>query len=372
MPSPRTAARLTERLRPAASSTWTSATAPRSPSSTGVPERAAELRRPWSPGRPRWPWRCSSPTACRCCCPAPAGWSAAVHAGRPGLVAGRRAAHPRGDARPRRRRGGRRRRPVGLRALLRGARARCATAAAAVQPVERDGVVDRHAGHRRRRRGGGAAARRPASRCAGCPAARASATTSTPTAATGRPGGSPASSRGARRERGRDDGIAARRARRAARRRCTTGSARAMADAGRDRRAGPGRRHEVLPGLRRRPARRARASPAIGENRDQEAVGQVRRAGPPRPAHACTSSASCRATRPPRSPHYADVVQSVDRAKVVRRPGPRRAEQAGRRLEVTVQVNLDEAPGRGGVAPAEARALADLVAGVAGADPARA
>ena len=59
--------------------------------------------------------------------------------------------------------------------------------------------------------------------------------------------------------------------------------------------------------------------------------------------------------------HYADVVQSVDRAKVVRALD-RGAGQAGRRLEVTVQVNLDEAPGRGGVAPGEARALADLVA----------
>ena len=48
--------------------------------------------------------------------------------------------------------------------------------------------------------------------------------------------------------------------------------------------------------------------------------------------------------------HYADVVQSVDRAKVVRALD-RGAGQAGRRLEVTVQVNLDEAPGRGGVAP---------------------
>jgi hypothetical protein len=60
--------------------------------------------------------------------------------------------------------------------------------------------------------------------------------------------------------------------------------------------------------------------------------------------------------------HYADVVQSVDRAKVVRALG-RAALHLGRRLDVTVQVSLDEAEGRGGVAPDRARELADLVAG---------
>jgi pyridoxal phosphate enzyme (YggS family) len=59
--------------------------------------------------------------------------------------------------------------------------------------------------------------------------------------------------------------------------------------------------------------------------------------------------------------HYADVVQSVDRAKVVRALD-RAALNLGRRLDVTVQVSLDEAEGRGGVAPDRARELADLVA----------
>ena len=59
--------------------------------------------------------------------------------------------------------------------------------------------------------------------------------------------------------------------------------------------------------------------------------------------------------------HYADVVQSVDRAKVVRALD-RAALHLGRRLDVTVQVSLDEAEGRGGVAPDRARELADLVA----------
>ena len=60
--------------------------------------------------------------------------------------------------------------------------------------------------------------------------------------------------------------------------------------------------------------------------------------------------------------HYADVVQSLDRGQGGAGARPRR-QQAGRRLDVTVQVRLDEAQGRGGVAPGEARALADLVAG---------
>ena len=66
---------------------------------------------------------------------------------------------------------------------------------------------------------------------------------------------------------------------------------------------------------------------------------------------------------------YADVVQSIDRAKLVRALD-HSARQAGRPLEVTVQVNLDQAQGRGGVAPGEARQLADLVARLAVTDPA--
>jgi PLP dependent protein len=61
---------------------------------------------------------------------------------------------------------------------------------------------------------------------------------------------------------------------------------------------------------------------------------------------------------------YADVVQSVDRAKVARALD-RGASAAGRVLDVTVQVSLDPAPNRGGAAPADAPALADLVAGCA-------
>ena len=63
---------------------------------------------------------------------------------------------------------------------------------------------------------------------------------------------------------------------------------------------------------------------------------------------------------------YADVVQSVDRAKLARSLS-RGAEAAGRELEVLVQVDFDlQDPGRSGTAPADVPALADLVADLPG------
>jgi len=58
---------------------------------------------------------------------------------------------------------------------------------------------------------------------------------------------------------------------------------------------------------------------------------------------------------------YADVVQSVDRAKIVAAL-QRAADRTGRHLEILLQVALDGSGGRGGVAPEDAGALADLVA----------
>jgi uncharacterized pyridoxal phosphate-containing UPF0001 family protein len=58
---------------------------------------------------------------------------------------------------------------------------------------------------------------------------------------------------------------------------------------------------------------------------------------------------------------YADVVQSVDRPRLVRALD-RAAASHGRRLPVLVQVSLDDRPGRGGVALAELSSLADQVA----------
>ncbi|YAL84386.1 YggS family pyridoxal phosphate-dependent enzyme [Dermacoccaceae bacterium W4C1] len=63
---------------------------------------------------------------------------------------------------------------------------------------------------------------------------------------------------------------------------------------------------------------------------------------------------------------YADVVQSLDRAKVAAGLG-RAAESAGRTLEVTAQVDLagDDA-GRGGVSPQELPRLLDTIADTRG------
>lgn len=58
---------------------------------------------------------------------------------------------------------------------------------------------------------------------------------------------------------------------------------------------------------------------------------------------------------------YADVVQSVDRAKIASALN-RAALAQERTLDVLVQVDLSGAPGRGGVAPQDSRALADRVA----------
>ena len=99
---------------------------------------------------------------------------------------------------------------------------------------------------------------------------------------------------------------------------------------------------------------------AIGENRDQEAAAKCAELAH-RDRLTVHFIGQLQSNKAASVAHYADVVQSVDRAKVVRALD-RAAGQVGRRLEVTVQVNLDEAPGRGGVAPGEARALADLVA----------
>lgn len=63
---------------------------------------------------------------------------------------------------------------------------------------------------------------------------------------------------------------------------------------------------------------------------------------------------------------YADVVQSVDRAKLARSLS-RGAEAAERSLAVMLQVDFDQGdPGRAGVAPSDLLALADVVADLPG------
>ncbi len=98
----------------------------------------------------------------------------------------------------------------------------------------------------------------------------------------------------------------------------------------------------------------------IGENRDQEAAAKCAevRDRERLTVHFIGQLQSNKAGSVAR---YADVVQSLDRPKVARALA-RGAEAAGRVLDVTLQVSLDEAAGRGGVAPDGVAALADLVA----------
>ncbi|KGN38411.1 YggS family pyridoxal phosphate-dependent enzyme [Knoellia subterranea] len=97
----------------------------------------------------------------------------------------------------------------------------------------------------------------------------------------------------------------------------------------------------------------------IGENKDQEAGAKVdeltRRDS--LTVHFIGQLQSNKANHVAR---YADVVQSIDRPKIVRALDAA-AQTHDRTLDVLVQVSLDERTGRGGVAPDEANALADLV-----------
>ena len=98
----------------------------------------------------------------------------------------------------------------------------------------------------------------------------------------------------------------------------------------------------------------------IGENRDQEAAAKVELLAH-RELLTVHFIGQLQSNKAASVAHYADVVQSVDRAKVVRALD-RAAGAVGRVLDVTVQVSLEAARGRGGADPADAPALADLVA----------
>lgn len=98
----------------------------------------------------------------------------------------------------------------------------------------------------------------------------------------------------------------------------------------------------------------------IGENKDQEAsakVAELARRGD-LTVHFIGQLQSNKVAN---VASYADVVQSVDRAKVVAGLA-RAAERDGRALDILLQVALDGSGGRGGVDPDEALVLADLVA----------
>ena len=98
----------------------------------------------------------------------------------------------------------------------------------------------------------------------------------------------------------------------------------------------------------------------IGENRHQEAAEKVAalRHRDQLTVHFIGQLQSNKASAVAR---YADVVQSVDRPKLVDAL-QRGAHSAGRRLGALVQVALDHEVGRAGVEPREALSLADQVA----------
>ncbi|GAA5033088.1 YggS family pyridoxal phosphate-dependent enzyme [Terrabacter aeriphilus] len=105
----------------------------------------------------------------------------------------------------------------------------------------------------------------------------------------------------------------------------------------------------------------------FGENRDQEAgekFAEVRRVlgepgGDPLTLHFIGQLQTNKASH---VAAYADVVQSVDRVKLVRALD-RGAHQADRRLDVLLQVSLDGDTSRGGVTVEQVDDLAETVAG---------
>lgn len=98
----------------------------------------------------------------------------------------------------------------------------------------------------------------------------------------------------------------------------------------------------------------------IGENKDQEASAKVAEIVR-RDDVTVHFIGQLQSNKAAHVASYADVVQSVDRPKIVTALD-RAAERHGRRLDVLLQVALDEEGGRGGVAPDRTLELAELVA----------
>ncbi|GIL34081.1 YggS family pyridoxal phosphate-dependent enzyme [Phycicoccus sp. DTK01] len=100
----------------------------------------------------------------------------------------------------------------------------------------------------------------------------------------------------------------------------------------------------------------------IGENRDQEASAKVAELAH-RDRLTVHFIGQLQSNKAGSVARYADVVHSLDRAKIARALD-RAAEREGRVLDVLVQVGLDAAGGRGGAAPDDVRDLADVVGGL--------
>lgn len=102
--------------------------------------------------------------------------------------------------------------------------------------------------------------------------------------------------------------------------------------------------------------------PALGENRVQEAKDKVALLGHPVPWHLIGSLQTNKARDAVR---LFDWIQSVDRLELARELGSR-AQAAGRVVEALLQVNLGEEPQKGGVAPAELKAVLAAAAALPG------
>ncbi|MBI5629163.1 MAG: YggS family pyridoxal phosphate-dependent enzyme [Candidatus Rokubacteria bacterium] len=102
--------------------------------------------------------------------------------------------------------------------------------------------------------------------------------------------------------------------------------------------------------------------PALGENRVQEAKEKVATLGHPVPWHLIGSLQTNKAKDAVR---IFDCIQSVDRLELAHELD-RRAQAAGRVVDGLLQVNLGEEPQKGGLPPAEVKAVLDQVAALQG------
>jgi PLP dependent protein len=105
----------------------------------------------------------------------------------------------------------------------------------------------------------------------------------------------------------------------------------------------------------------------VGENRDQEAAPKAAACAALAPPLTWHFVGQLQTNKAPSVAGYADVVQSVDRPRLVRALGAA-ARRSRRHVRCLVQVSLDEAPGRGGAPPSEVMAVAAAVAGEEGLD----
>jgi pyridoxal phosphate enzyme (YggS family) len=102
--------------------------------------------------------------------------------------------------------------------------------------------------------------------------------------------------------------------------------------------------------------------PALGENRVQEAREKIAVLGRPRPWHLI---GHLQTNKVKDALESFDLIHSVDRVPLAEALS-RRAAEAGRRMDVLVQVNVGEEPQKGGLRTDELRAALETMAGLPG------